>query len=43
MIFIPSREGISHNITEYSSREHVTAGANVLLGAVQNLLASTEP
>lgn len=40
MIFIPSRDGISHNVTEYSTPEHVTAGANVLLGAVQNLLSS---
>lgn len=31
MIFIPCRDGISHNEIEYASPEHVTAGANVLL------------
>jgi N-carbamoyl-L-amino-acid hydrolase len=34
MIFIPSKDGISHNEIEYSSPEHVTAGGNVLLHAV---------
>ena len=31
MIFIPCRDGISHNEIEYASPEHVEAGANVLL------------
>lgn len=31
MIFIPCKDGISHNEIEYASPEHVTAGANVLL------------
>ncbi len=31
MIFIPCKDGISHNEAEYASPEHVTAGANVLL------------
>lgn len=31
MIFIPCRDGISHNEIEYALPEHVTAGANVLL------------
>jgi len=31
MIFIPSQEGISHNVNEYSSPEDIEAGANVLL------------
>ncbi len=31
MVFVPSREGISHSPMEYTSPEHVTAGANVLL------------
>lgn len=31
MIFVPCREGISHNPREYASPCHVTAGANVLL------------
>ena len=38
MIFVPSRGGISHNVTEYTSPEHVTAGANVLLSATHSLL-----
>ena len=31
MIFIPSKDGISHNVNEYSSPEDIEAGANVLL------------
>lgn len=34
MIFVPCREGISHNPAEYSSPEACADGANVLLGAV---------
>ena len=34
MIFVPSRGGISHNVKEYTSPEHIAAGANVLLRAV---------
>jgi len=34
MIFIPCKDGISHNEIEYASPEHVSAGANVLLHAV---------
>lgn len=34
MVFIPCRDGISHNEAEYASPEHVTAGANVLFGAM---------
>ncbi len=34
MIFIPCKDGISHNEIEYSSPEQVTAGANVLLHAM---------
>jgi N-carbamoyl-L-amino-acid hydrolase len=33
LILIPSRDGLSHNETEYSAPEHVAAGANVLLHA----------
>lgn len=33
MIFIPSQDGISHNVNEYSSPEDIEAGANVLLNA----------
>lgn len=34
MIFIPCKDGISHNEIEYSSPEQVAAGANVLLHAM---------
>src|SRR5262245_4788985 len=34
MIFVPSRDGISHNEAEYSSKEQCAAGAQVLLQAV---------
>jgi len=38
MIFIPCRDGLSHNEAEYAEPEHLEAGANVILGA---LLART--
>jgi len=31
MIFVPSRDGISHNVAEYTEPEHLRAGADVLL------------
>ena len=34
MIFIPCRDGLSHNEAEHAEPEHVAAGANVLLTAV---------
>ena len=34
MIFVPSLGGISHNVTEFTSREDCAAGAQVLLNAV---------
>jgi N-carbamoyl-L-amino-acid hydrolase len=34
MIFVPCKDGISHNEAEYSSREQCAAGAQVLLQAV---------
>lgn len=34
MIFVPCRDGVSHNPAEYSSPEACGDGANVLLGAV---------
>lgn len=37
MIFIPSKNGISHSVEEYSSDEDVVAGANVLLNTVLKL------
>jgi len=37
MIFVPSKNGISHNINEYTSPEEVANGANVLLQAVMKI------
>ncbi len=34
MIFVPCRDGVSHNEREYATPEHVAAGANVLLDVV---------
>lgn len=34
MVFVPCKDGISHNEAEYATPEHLEAGANVLLGAV---------
>jgi len=34
MIFVPCRDGVSHNEAEYSSKEQCAAGAQVLLQAV---------
>lgn len=34
MIFVPTRDGISHNEAEYSSPEELEKGANVLLQAI---------
>jgi beta-ureidopropionase / N-carbamoyl-L-amino-acid hydrolase len=31
MIFVPSRDGLSHNLAEYTEPEQIAAGANVLL------------
>jgi beta-ureidopropionase / N-carbamoyl-L-amino-acid hydrolase len=37
MVFVPSAGGISHNPAEYTSPEHVEAGANVLLDLMVRL------
>ena len=37
MIFVPSRNGVSHSPLEYSAPEHIANGANVLLHAVLRL------
>ena len=36
MILVPSRDGISHNVTEYTEAEHLRAGADVLLQVMLN-------
>ena len=40
MIFIPSVDGISHNVLEYSHPQHIEAGANVLLSVLCELTGS---
>jgi N-carbamoyl-L-amino-acid hydrolase len=42
MIFIPSRDGLSHNEAEYSSPEEIFTGARVLAVALAELAASIE-
>jgi N-carbamoyl-L-amino-acid hydrolase len=34
MIFVPCRDGVSHNEVEFTSKEQCAAGAQVLLQAV---------
>ena len=37
MLFVPSVDGITHNPREYSTKEQVARGAQVLLDAVLTL------
>ncbi|MBV9738047.1 MAG: M20/M25/M40 family metallo-hydrolase [Hyphomicrobiales bacterium] len=37
MIFVPCRDGVSHNEAEYTSLENMVAGVEVLAGVVQRL------
>ncbi|MBS3652395.1 M20/M25/M40 family metallo-hydrolase, partial [Pseudaminobacter sp. 19-2017] len=37
MIFVPCRDGVSHNVKEYASPEDLAAGTNVLLHALLKL------
>nr|WP_197030513.1 M20/M25/M40 family metallo-hydrolase [Halomonas sp. BC04] len=37
MIFVPSVDGISHNINEYTASEDLEAGTNVLLQVLLDL------
>lgn len=41
MIFVPSVDGISHNVREFTRPEHIEAGANVLLAVVGELAGAT--
>lgn len=43
MIFVPSKDGISHNEREYTAPEHVAAGANVLLDTVLQFAGAQAP
>jgi N-carbamoyl-L-amino-acid hydrolase len=40
MVFVPSVNGISHNVTEYTEPEHIEAGGNVLLQTLLRLTAT---
>jgi len=42
MIFVPSRDGISHNPREFTSDDELVAGANVLLDVTERLSNLTE-
>ena len=37
MLFVPSVGGITHNPKEYSTKDQIARGAQVLLDAVQEL------
>ncbi len=37
MIFVPSQGGISHNVTEFTSKEDIAAGMNVLMRVLTEL------
>jgi N-carbamoyl-L-amino-acid hydrolase len=41
MIFVPSRDGISHNPAEFTAPEYLIAGADILLQTVLDLTASS--
>jgi N-carbamoyl-L-amino-acid hydrolase len=43
MIFIPCKDGISHNEIESAEPEHITAGANVLLHAMLERAGVVDP
>ena len=43
LIFVPSRDGLSHNPAEFSDSDQVAAGANVLLHAVLAKAGVAEP
>lgn len=42
MIFVPSKNGISHNPREFTEAEDLVQGAKVLLATVESLLAVTD-
>ncbi len=42
MIFIPCKDGLSHNEAEYAAPEHIAAGANVLFQAVCHLMNESD-
>ena len=43
MIFVPSVDGISHNVREFTHPHHIEAGANVLLSVLCELAGAKRP
>jgi len=43
MIFVPSVDGISHNVREFTHPRHIEAGANVLLSVLCELAGAAKP
>lgn len=43
MIFVPSVDGISHNVREYTQPRHIEAGAQVLLAVLSELAGGIVP
>lgn len=43
MIFVPSVDGISHNVREFTHPQHIEAGANVLLAVLCELAGTVPP
>ena len=43
MIFVPSVDGISHNVREYTEPKHIEAGAQVLLAVLSELAGAGLP
>ena len=43
MIFVPSVDGISHNVREFTHPHHIEAGANVLLSVLCELAGAATP
>lgn len=43
MIFVPSVDGVSHNVVEFTHPHHIEAGANVLLSVLCELAGATRP
>lgn len=42
MIFVPSKDGLSHNELEYTKPEDLIAGANVLLHTILSLAGNNQ-
>jgi N-carbamoyl-L-amino-acid hydrolase len=41
MLFVPSKDGLSHNEAEYTSPEQLAVGCEVMLGAVLTLASAS--